>query len=146
MFRIRFRNSKAAFTPFEKKEKKSLTGFTVIELVMVIVVLGICLAPFGILFHQVMARYAAPEAIQIATALAEGEMERVTALRYGNVVNEGPAAFVNFPNYSHQVIVGTIAGELTTNEYKQVEVRVTNSALGVAVNLITIVTLKQNVA
>ena len=124
---------------------KSKKGFTLIELVAVIAVLGICLAPFGALFYTVMGKYAEPEAIQIATALAENEMERVTGLSYANVVNEGPTVFTNFPNYTYQVDVSIFSGQPDTSKYKVVEVRVVNSSVGVTTSLFTISTIKQDI-
>ena len=121
------------------------SGFTIVELVAVIVVLGICLAPIGAMFYTIMEKQAKPEAIQIATSLAEAQMERVTGLSYSDVVNEGPTAITGFPNYTYRVIVSTLAGQPDTSEYKQVEVRVVNSSIDVTVSLFTIVTIKQNV-
>ncbi len=125
---------------------KARTGITIIELVAVIVVLGVCLAPVGAMFYTVMARYAKPEAIQVATALAEGEMERVTGLSFAIVIDEGPTTFSNFPNYTWEVIVDPTAGEADESEYKQVEVKVANSSIGVTVSLFTIVTIKEVVS
>jgi len=128
---------------------KTIKGFTIIELVAVIVVLGVCLAPIGTMFYTVMAKYTEPEAIQVAAALAEQEMERVTGLRFSDLANDGPAA-TDFTNYTYQIIVSAVpvglANDPAMNEYKQVEVRVTNSSIGVAVSLITIVTIKENVS
>jgi hypothetical protein len=95
------------------------------------------------MFYTVMSKYAKPEAIQVATALAEGEMERVTGLDFVAVANEGPTAFTDFPNYTYQVIVSVLAGQPDTSEYKKVEVRVTNASLDIGVSLFTIVTVKQ---
>ncbi|MDD5005478.1 MAG: type II secretion system protein [Candidatus Omnitrophica bacterium] len=122
------------------------SGFTIIELIAVIVVLGVCLAPIGVMFYNVLSQYAKPESIQIATALAEGEMERVAGLSFTDVANEGPTNFSNFPNYNYRVIVSTLAGQPDTTQYKKVEVRVANSSLGTTVSLFTIVTIKQKVS
>ena len=168
MFKIPLRNkSETGFAPLEmnedinldkgnvsasarkttkKKRPLSLTGFTIIELVVVIVVLGVCLAPVGAMFYTIMAKYAEPEAIQVATALAEGEMERVTGFAFENVADAGPTTFSNFPNYTWEVIVSTLAGEADQSEYKQVEVRVVNSSIGVTISLFTIVTIKEVVS
>ncbi len=121
-------------------------GFALVELVIVIVVMGIALAPIGVMFHQVMVKYAEPEAYQVAATLAEGEMERVTGLSFLNIANDGPTAFSNFPNYTYQVTVGTIAGEIDTSKYKQVEVLVSNSVLGINVRVVTIVSIKQDIS
>lgn len=125
-------------------------GFTIVELVAIIVVLGVCLAPFGITFYTVMQRYAQPEAQQVATALAEGEMERLTGLKFFAVSDEGPTAFTNFPNYTYQVIVSAVptalADDAGMDEYKQVEVRVVHTSLDTTVRLITVVSLKKEVS
>ena len=126
--------------------RKNKSGFTIVELVAVIIVLAVCLAPFGVMFSHVMEKHAEPEAQQVATALAQSEIERASNLRFSNIANEGPTIFPNFPNYSYQVIVTPIAGQHDMDEYKQIEVRVTNSSLGVTVSLITIATIKENVS
>jgi prepilin-type N-terminal cleavage/methylation domain-containing protein len=131
---------------FKIRARSSKKGFTLIELVAVIVILGVSLAPFGVMFYSIMAKYAEPEAIQIATALAEGEMERVTGLQFASVANAGPTAFTSFPAYTWQVIVSNLTGETDQSEYKQVEVRVTNSSTGVKASLFTIVTIKEVVS
>ncbi|MFC1755236.1 hypothetical protein ACFL96_17900 [Thermoproteota archaeon] len=98
------------------------------------------------MFYNVMSKHAQPEAIQVAAVLAESQMERVTGLRFIEVVNEGPTVFTNFPNFTYQVIVSVLAGQSDTSEYKQVEVRVVNSSIGVTASLSTIVTIKQDVS
>jgi len=121
------------------------SGFTIVELVAAIVVLGVCLAPVGAMFYTILEKQTKPEAIQVATALAEGEIERVTGLDFLAVVDEGPTVFTNFPNYTYQVVVSILAGQPDTSQYKKVEVRVVNSSLDISVSLFTIVTIKQNV-
>jgi len=120
------------------------TGFTIIELIAVIVILGVCLAPISVLFYNVMSKLAEPEAIQVATALAESEMERVTGIAFASVVDEGPTAFTNFPDFTYQVTVSTLSGESDTSRYKQVEMAVVNSVLDMSVSLVTIVSIKQD--
>ena len=132
MFKIRFRNLE--------------NGFTIIELVAVIVVLGICLAPFGVMFHHIMAKHARPEAQQVATSLAKLQIERVSSMRFSDISNEGPTVFTDFPNYTYEIIVSPVFGQPDTDEYKKVEVIVANDSIGVTVSLITIVTIKENVS
>ncbi|MFC1646447.1 type II secretion system protein [Candidatus Omnitrophota bacterium] len=131
---------------FKIRLHSSNSGFTIVELVAVIVVLGIALAPFGVMFSHVMIKHAQVEAIQIASVLAEVKMEEVTGTRFLAIDDEVPTAFEDFPNYTYEIIVTTISGESTTDEYKQVEVQVVNSLVDVNVNLVTIVTIKENVA
>jgi len=126
--------------------RNNSSGFTIVELVAVIVVLGICLAPIGAMFYTLMSKYAKPEAIQTAATLAEGEMERITGLDFADVANEGPTAFADFPNYTYQVIVSILSGQPDTSEYKNVEVRVVNNSLDVIVSLFTIVAIKEVVS
>jgi prepilin-type N-terminal cleavage/methylation domain-containing protein len=125
---------------------RKIKGFTIIELVAVIVVLGVSLAPIGAMFYQIMAKHAEPEAIQIATALAQRQMEEETGRRFSNLNNNGPANFSNFPNYTYQVIVTPVSLNLANDpgmeEYKQLEVRVVNSSIGITVSLVTVVTAK----
>jgi len=125
---------------------RKFKGFTIVELIAVIVILGVCLAPVGTMFYQIMTKHATPEALQIATALAEGQMEIESGKRFSNIVDSGPTVFSNFPNCTYQVIVSpvplSLADDPAMNQYKQVKIIVTNSSLGVTVSLITIRTLK----
>ncbi len=120
-------------------------GFTIIELIIVIIVLGICFAPIAVLFRNVSIKYATSEIMQIATALAEQEMERVTSLRFSSVIAEGPTLFTgNFSNYSYQVRVSTAtigAVSYPQNRYKRVDLDVSSGIIG-RVRLTTIVTRK----
>lgn len=129
--------------------KSNNTGFSLIELLAVILVLGVSLAPIGVMFYHVMAKYAQPETLQVAAALAEQEMERVTGLRFSHLNNETLTAFpAPFANYNYEVIVSAVpthlADDPSMQEYKQVELRVTHSLID-AVSLITIATVKENV-
>ena len=127
---------------------KTKSGFTLIELILVILVLGICIAPIAILFYNVTVKYSKSEVIQIATVLAEDKMERVRSLRFSSVTDESGVFTGDFSNYAYEVIVERIPTSLADdpgeNEYKQVEVKVTNQGIE-GVSLKSIVTIKQNV-
>lgn len=119
-------------------------GFSLIELVIAILIVGISMLSLSLLFSQVMKTYAGPEVMQVATALTEQEMERVSALRYSDIANEDPTVFPgNFSNYTWQVTVSAVPAALAIDpgmtDYKQVEVAVSNSIIG-SVTLTTVVT------
>ena len=124
-----------------------MKGFTLIETVMSIVVIGIAFLGLLAVVTAVFTNAAHDEVMTIATELAKGEMERVTNLAFANVVDENrdsPAAFSgNFSNYSWQVRVDAVPTAIATDptmaNYKQVEVRITNAIVG-DVSLKTIVT------
>jgi Tfp pilus assembly protein PilV len=127
--------------------RKAKNGFTLIEIIALVVVMAIVLTPFSILVVNVMQRNAQSQAMATAVSLAEGELERVMALRFSGIANEALAAFAApFSAYSYQVIVDYVnSGALNTpvvgpTDYKRVQVRVSNAISGA----ITLTTLAAN--
>lgn len=113
------------------------SGFTIIETILVIIILGITLTPFAILTATVMQKNVYSQAQATAVSLAEGELERVTGTRFSLLVNEAQAAFsAPFANYTHQVVVDYVnSSALNTpvagpTDYKRVEIRVNNIVSG----------------
>lgn len=126
---------------------KNGAGFTLVETVISIVIIGIAFTGLLAVFTGVFTNAVYDDLMTVATMLTKGEMERVKGLSFANVSDENrdsPAAFSgNFSNYSWQVRVDPvpedIADDETMTNYKQVEVRVTNDIAG-QVSLKTIVT------
>ena len=124
-----------------------MKGFTLIETVIGIVVIGIISLGLMATFTGVFKNAVRDEAVTVATSLAKGELERVTRLSYASIVDQNrnsPVSFGgNFANYSWQIRVDAvpvaIANDATMVNYKQVESRVTNALLG-DISLKTIVT------
>jgi prepilin-type N-terminal cleavage/methylation domain-containing protein len=120
-------------------------GFTLIEVVIVILVLGICLAPFAVLVRNVMIKNTYSQAHATAVALAEGEMERVTNARFSAVADQAATAFsAPFAAYTSQIIADYVnANALNTpvggpTDYKRVQIVVANTLIG-SVTLTTVV-------
>lgn len=129
---------------------KSRAAFSLIEIVIVIIVLGICLTPVAILFQNILVKYEEPEAIQVAVSLAEQEMERVTGLRFSSINSQAQTGYTgNFANYNYEVIVTPVplglADDPTMQEYKHIEIRVKNDPVNVAVSLISVASRKKNI-
>jgi len=124
-----------------------MKGFTLIETIIGIVVLGVIALGLFATFTGVFKNAVQDETITVAVSLAKGEMERVTKLAWASILNQyrdAPVSFGgNFSNYSWQVRVDRVPTAIvhTTNmnQYKQVEVRVTNPIVG-DISLKTIVT------
>lgn len=124
-----------------------MRGFTLIETIISIVVIGIAFLGLLAMFTGVLTNAPRDEVMSIATMLARGEMERVIGLGFSNITDEhrdSPVSFGgNFNNYSWQVRVDTvptdIANDPSMNDYKQVEVMVSNAFIG-SVSLKTIAT------
>lgn len=121
-------------------------AFTLIETIMVMVILGIVLAPFSVLTVNVISRNVRSQASVTAVALAEGEMERVTSLRFSSVVDEAPSSFAApFTVYTKEVAADYVnANALDTpvvgpTDYKRVQVKV-SSGLSDTITLTTLVT------
>ena len=81
---------------------------------------------------------------QIASGLAEQELERVSGLRFSQVINEGPTNYAApYGAYAYQVVVSpvpnTIFSDPGMTRYKQVSITVNHTIIG-GINLVTIVT------
>jgi prepilin-type N-terminal cleavage/methylation domain-containing protein len=126
---------------------KDMRGFTLIETVIGIVVIGIIALGLFATFTGVFTHAVRDEVLTVATNLAKGELERVSRLSYASIVNQNrdaPVSFGgNFANYSWQIRVDAvpvaIANDAGMANYKQVESRVTNPIAG-DVSLKTILT------
>lgn len=123
-----------------------MRGFTLIETVIAIVIIGVVFMGLLAVFTGVFTNAVRDEALTVATSLAKGELERVTRLSYASIkiIPASNVSFTgNFANYSYQIIVSAvpvaIANDLTMTNYIQIEVRVTNGLTGV-VSLKTIAT------
>ena len=124
-----------------------MRGFTLIETVIGIAVIGIIAIGLLATFTGVFTNALRDEVMTIATGLAKGEMERVSRLSFASVVDQNRGAPVsfggNFSNYSWQVRVDPVPVGIENDpgmaNYKQVEARVTNPIVG-DISLKTIVT------
>ncbi len=124
-----------------------MRGFTLIETVIGIVVIGIIAIGLFATFTGVFTNAVRDEVMSVAVSLAKGEMERVTALSFANIVDQNrdlPASFGgNFNNYSWQIRVDAVPAGIADDSgmvnYKQVESRVTNLIVG-DISLKTIIT------
>lgn len=115
-------------------------GFTLIETVIGIVVIGIIALGLFSAFTGVFTNACRDEVLTVAVSLAKGEMERVAHLAFSAINSTPDTNFQgNFSNYSCQVIVSQVPFAPDTLQYKQVEVLVANSLVG-DVSLKTIVT------
>lgn len=125
-------------------------GFTLIEVIISIIILGVILTPFSAMVANIIRQNVYSQAQATAAALAEGELERVTNLRFSAVSAEAPAAFsAPFSAYTHAVAVDYVASsDLNTpvvgaTDYKRVQVSVNNAVSG-TITLTTLVTNKTN--
>ena len=74
-------------------------GFTLLELILSIAIVAIIVTPLSILISETVVNTFLPEYYQVASSLLEGELERVTNLRFGDFANDGPTNFTG--NFSH---------------------------------------------
>ena len=107
----------------------SKKGFTLIEIIMVIVIMGISSLGLVTVMQQVLFNVHKPQVMQVAIGLAEEEAERVLNLEFASVANEhfgAPASFGgNFSAYSSEIRVNSL-----DSNNKVVEIRVYHVALG----------------
>ncbi len=122
-------------------------GFTLVELVLVMVIAGVAIPGVIFTFNQVVRKSVNDEMMYTATMLAEGELERVMQKSFINVVDENrdnPVSFGgNFNGYKYQVRIDPVPSNLASDpsmqNYKQIESRVTNGIIG-DISLTTVVT------
>jgi len=116
----------------------SLDGFTLIELVLVIVVLGLTAVPLSLLLTEHIEGSVMSNDKALALQLGRMEMERVANLAYANVTS---ASFSNYQGYGFDVTrtVSYGAGGMWTPEsLKQITVTVKKTGQAdVLVNFIT---------
>ena len=143
MSRIPIRKLKAGFAPQK--------AFSLIELVIVILVLGIACLGLALATQEVLFNIHRPEVISTAVGLAEARAERVLALNFASVNNQhrdSPLAYGgNFSAYSWEVRVDSLddaapslGSDVNMTNYKVVDVRVHHPA----VDHVSIVFLKTN--
>lgn len=116
-------------------------GFTIIELVLVLVVMGIASAGLATVIAQSLINTHRTEVISIATALCLNEAERVTRLSFASVASQNcgsPQAYAgNLSNYRWEVCVDSIdnkqpnlGSDTAMSNYKVVDVNIYHSAIG----------------
>jgi len=110
-----------------------LKGFTLIETIISIVIIGIAFLGLMAVVTGVFTNASHDEVLAIATTLAKGEMERVSGLGW-SVADDSGSFSGNFSNYSWEVDVTD-----TDSEHRQIDVSVTNSIIG-GVTLTTMAT------
>lgn len=117
----------------QKQERHQLDkkGFSLIEMVLVILVVGISSVGLATAMRQALVSIHKPEVMSTAVALAEKEAERNMRLGFSAVTDEyrdAPASYAgNFSAYSRQTRV--TVDPLDSNK-KTVEIRVHNPAVG----------------
>jgi prepilin-type N-terminal cleavage/methylation domain-containing protein len=124
--------------------RKSVRGFTLIEVVIAIVIISVAIVPLVLSFGNILRVTVLPPILDTATFLAEKELERVTSARYSAVQDEGPTAYAgDFSEYQYEINVSavplTLANDAAMSQYKQVEIIVSHESVG-SVSLKTIVT------
>ncbi|MEI8012418.1 MAG: hypothetical protein WCI27_08085 [Candidatus Omnitrophota bacterium] len=84
-------------------------GFTLLELVMMIVVIGLSFGGLAVVTQQVVLNIHKPQVIATATALAEKEMERLKRLSFAATAAEASQNYTgSFSGYSHRTTVTSV--------------------------------------
>lgn len=126
--------------------KKRARGFSLIETMLAVLIIGICVTPISILIINVMSQNIHTQALATAASLAEARLEDVLSMRFSAVNNTTPAVFTQpFGAYSWRVVSDYVdAGNLNSpvagpTDYKRVQVIVNSSIAGEA-GLVTLIT------
>lgn len=124
---------------------KNKKGFTLIETVIFIVLMGIIMTPVGLLISNLVVQNSKSQIWATVISLAEGEMERVTGTRFSAVGDEAVSAFASpFTSFTKEVVVDYVnANNLDTSvvgptDYKRVQIKVTHPLSG-TVSIVTLV-------
>jgi len=122
------------------KDKKA-NGFTFIELIMVILIVGIAIIPLIQMYTTSLKGSADAELDTVALELAQEKMEETRQLSFGSVSSSSGTFAAPFAAYSYQVTVGYVDQDFNTSgsptEYKKVEIKVTHSS-GTSTTLTTV--------
>lgn len=126
-------------------------GFTLIELIIAMVIIGISTSGLVVVMQQVMVDRHKPEIMLTATSLAADQAERVIRLSFDNVADENRGSPVSFGGdfaaYNWEVRVDStnttypgLGADPMMQDHKVVEVRVHHNTI----NYISITFLKTN--
>ena len=125
-------------------------GFTLIEVILSVVILAVVLTPFSLLVANVIRQNIYSQAQATAVSLAEGELDRITNMRFSAVDDEASVAFsAPFLAYTRAAAVDYVnADALDTpvagpTNYKRAQVSVNNAISG-TITLTTLVANKTN--
>ena len=109
-------------------------GFSLIEAVLVMVVVGIAYFGFGLLFGNVTQEALKADLTVLASKLAREKMDEIIQIKadsgYASVVNQAPAAVPSGTwSFTRQVVVGYVnpadmSSSVTDTGYKKVEIDV----------------------
>lgn len=112
-------------------------GFTLIEIIILIVLLGVFMAGIMSPFLTSVSRSGQPEIVASAVYLARERLEQLQTVAYGGIVNEASAALTgNYTVFSRQVTVTLVDANMNVSGsdvgYKRVVVTVYHSQLPAA--------------
>jgi len=117
-------------------------GFTFIELIMVILIVGIAVVPLIQMFTTSLKGSADTEATSIALELAQDKMEETKQLGFAATSSTSGTFASPFTAYSYQVTVGYVDQNFNNSgsptNYKKVEVKVIHTS-GTSTTLTTVV-------
>ena len=117
-------------------------GFTFIELIMIIVIVGVAVVPLIQMFTTSLKGSADAEVTSIALELAQDKMEETKQLSFAATSSTSGTFASPFTAYSYQVTVGYVDQNFNNSgsptNYKKVEVKVIHTS-GTSTTLTTVV-------
>lgn len=122
-------------------------GFTLIEALISIVIIGIAVVPLLVVLSNLLLGSAVNEFSEVSAMLAEKELAKVSSSRFDAVVDEGPTAYSGaYADYTHQITISAVPAALAANcastaECKQVDISIVHAS-GIEV---VVTTYKANV-
>jgi type II secretory pathway pseudopilin PulG len=136
---MKFRNSK-----FEIRICRNAAGFTLVEVVIIIVIVSVFMAAIALPFISSVRESEVPEIATVAYFLAQEKLEELAPQTTGSISEETPAAAVSgFTGYTREVLVSDVdCDDLSTSDpgsgCRKVTVTVYHSKLPNGVSLVTL--------
>jgi prepilin-type N-terminal cleavage/methylation domain-containing protein len=120
-------------------------GFTLIETMISIVLLGIFLTAGMLVLSTSSSKGARVEIISVAQSLAEGKLEETRAKSFAAISSVAQTSYTgDLSNYSYEVVVGYVnAADLNTvvgsaTDYKKIQVKIRHPQLATPITFETV--------
>lgn len=135
---MKFRNSK-----FEIRICRDAAGFTLIEVILIIVVISIFMAAIGIPLLNSIRESDLPEISTIAYFLGLEKLEELGPETAGSIGDEAKAAVSGYADYEREVVVTDVdCGDLSTSDpgsgCRKITVTVYHAKIPGGVSLVTL--------
>lgn len=124
-------------------------AFSLVEVILVVLILDITLTPVSILIMNVFIQNPSPQGLAVPVGLAEGQMERITSLRFSSISSDSLHVFsAPFLAYGYQVTADYVnptalnTAVVGPTDYKRVRLDIIKNAS--SQNVLSLISLVTN--